>query len=52
MTEHYDLVSLGSGLTAFAATITATELGKTVAMTKARTVRGRASIVATCPPRT
>ncbi len=38
--DHYDLVILGSGSTAFAAAITATELGKTVVMTEARTVGG------------
>jgi len=36
----YDLVILGSGSTAFAAAITANELGKTAAMTEARTVGG------------
>src|SRR5579875_1218926 len=36
----YDLVILGSGSTAFAAAITATELGKTAVMTEARTVGG------------
>jgi mercuric reductase len=40
MTERYDLVILGSGSTAFAAAITATELGKTAVMTEARTVGG------------
>ncbi len=38
--EHYDLVVLGSGSTAFAAAIRASELGKTVVMTEARTVGG------------
>ena len=38
--DHYDLVILGSGSTAFAAAIRATELGKTAAMTEARTVGG------------
>ena len=36
----YDLVILGSGSTAFAAAITANELGKTSVMTEARTVGG------------
>ncbi len=36
----YDLVILGSGSTAFAAAITAHELGKTAVMTEARTVGG------------
>jgi len=36
----YDLVILGSGSTAFAAAITANELGKTAVMTEARTVGG------------
>ncbi len=40
MTDRYDLVILGSGSTAFAAAITATELGKTSVMTEARTVGG------------
>jgi mercuric reductase len=40
MRDRYDLVILGSGSTAFAAAITATELGKTVVMTEARTVGG------------
>jgi mercuric reductase len=52
MTDHYDLVILGSGSTAFAAAITAIELGKTVAMTEARTIGGRASSAAACPPST
>ena len=38
--DHYDLVILGSGSTAFAAAITATELGKTAVMTETRTVGG------------
>jgi mercuric reductase len=38
--ERYDLVILGSGSTAFAAALHATELGKTVAMTEDRTVGG------------
>src|SRR5919108_6540625 len=40
MTNRYDLVILGSGSTAFAAAITATELGKRAVMTEARTVGG------------
>jgi len=40
MTAHYDLVILGSGSTAFAAAITANELGKTAVMTEHRTVGG------------
>ena len=40
MTDQYDLVILGSGSTAFAAAITANELGKTAVMTEARTVGG------------
>jgi mercuric reductase len=40
MTDHYDLLILGSGSTAFAAAIRANELGKTAAMTEARTVGG------------
>ncbi len=38
--EHFDLVILGSGSTAFAAALHAAELGKTVAMTEERTVGG------------
>ncbi|HEY8742620.1 MAG TPA: FAD-dependent oxidoreductase, partial [Chloroflexota bacterium] len=38
--NHYDLVILGSGSTAFAAAITANELGKSAVMTEARTVGG------------
>jgi mercuric reductase len=38
--EHFDLVILGSGSTAFAAALHAAELGKTVAMTEARVVGG------------
>lgn len=38
--ESYDLVILGSGSTAFAAAIRAAELGKTAAMTEARTLGG------------
>ncbi|MDR7418039.1 MAG: NAD(P)/FAD-dependent oxidoreductase, partial [Armatimonadota bacterium] len=38
--EVYDLVILGSGSTAFAAAIRAAELGKTAAMTEARTLGG------------
>jgi len=40
MTARYDLVILGSGSTAFAAAITANELGKTAVMTEERTVGG------------
>src|SRR2546423_1689868 len=40
MTDRYDLVILGSGSTAFAAAITALELGKRAVMTEARTVGG------------
>ena len=40
MTDQYDLLILGSGSTAFAAAIRANELGKTAAMTEARTVGG------------
>lgn len=40
MTDHYDLVILGSGSTAFAAAITANELGKTAVMTESRTIGG------------
>lgn len=40
MQERYDLVILGSGSTAFAAALHATELGKTVVMTESRTVGG------------
>lgn len=38
--EHYDLVVLGSGSTAFAAALRAAEMGKTAVMTEARTVGG------------
>jgi mercuric reductase len=38
--ESYDLVILGSGSTAFAASIRAAELGKTAAMTESRTLGG------------
>ncbi|MDP9410742.1 MAG: mercury(II) reductase [Actinomycetota bacterium] len=38
--EHYDLVVLGSGSTAFAAALKAAEMGKTAVMTEARTVGG------------
>lgn len=38
--EHFDLVILGSGSTAFAAALHAAELGKTVVMTEERTVGG------------
>jgi mercuric reductase len=40
MTDHFDLVILGSGSTAFAAAITANELGKIAVMTEERTVGG------------
>src|SRR5579884_3912638 len=40
MTHAYDLVILGSGSTAFAAALTAQELGKRAVMTEARTVGG------------
>ncbi len=39
-TKRYDLVILGSGSTAFAAAITANDLGKSAVMTEARTVGG------------
>ncbi len=38
--DHYDLVILGSGSTAFAAALRAAELGKSVAMTESRTLGG------------
>lgn len=38
--EHYDLVVLGAGSTAFAAALRAAELGKTVALTESRTLGG------------
>jgi mercuric reductase len=38
--EHYDLVVLGSGSTAFAAALRAAEMGKTAVMTEGRTVGG------------
>src|SRR6266568_4333447 len=38
--DHYDLVILGSGSTAFAAAIHAQELGKTAVMTEGRTLGG------------
>src|SRR5881398_2606633 len=38
--ERFDLLILGSGSTAFAAALHATELGKTVVMTEHRTVGG------------
>ncbi len=38
--DHYDLVILGSGSTAFAAAITANDLGKSAVMTEARTAGG------------
>lgn len=40
MSSAYDLVILGSGSTAFAAALRAVELGKTAAMTEARTLGG------------
>ena len=40
MTDTYDLVILGSGSTAFAAALTAQELGKTAVMTENRTIGG------------
>jgi mercuric reductase len=40
MIRSYDLVVLGSGSTAFAAALRATELGKTAVMTEVRTVGG------------
>jgi len=40
MTDAYDLVILGSGSTAFAAALTAQELGKTAVMTENRTIGG------------
>ena len=39
-TEHFDLMILGSGSTAFAAAIRAAELGKTAVMTEVRTLGG------------
>src|SRR6266567_4541902 len=38
--EHYDLVILGSGSTAFAAAIKAADLGKSAVMTESRTLGG------------
>src|SRR5207249_1819423 len=38
--DHFDLVILGSGSTAFAAALTAQELGKTAVMIEQRTVGG------------
>ena len=38
--EHFDLVILGAGSTAFAAALRAAELGKTVAMTENRALGG------------
>lgn len=38
--NHYDLVILGSGSTAFAAALTAQEMGKTAVMIEERTVGG------------
>ncbi len=40
MEDHFDLLILGSGSTAFAAAIRAAELGKTAAMTEMRTLGG------------
>lgn len=40
MGEHFDLVILGSGSTAFAAALRAAELGKTAVMTESRTLGG------------
>ncbi|MBI3466984.1 MAG: mercury(II) reductase, partial [Planctomycetes bacterium] len=40
MTDRFDLVILGSGSTAFAAALTAQELGKTAVMTEARAIGG------------
>jgi pyruvate/2-oxoglutarate dehydrogenase complex dihydrolipoamide dehydrogenase (E3) component len=40
MVDHFDLVILGSGSTAFAAALTAQELGKTAVMTEERTIGG------------
>jgi mercuric reductase len=40
MTEQFDVVILGSGSTAFAAALTAQELGRTAVMTEARSVGG------------
>ena len=40
MAEHFDLVILGSGSTAFAAALRAAELGKTAVMTESRTLGG------------
>lgn len=40
MENHFDLLILGSGSTAFAAAIRAAELGKTAAMTERRTLGG------------
>jgi mercuric reductase len=40
MAEQFDMVILGSGSTAFAAALTAQELGKAVVMSEARTVGG------------
>lgn len=38
--DHYDLVILGSGSTAFAAALAAQELGKTAVMTEERVIGG------------
>ncbi|MCI0332893.1 MAG: mercury(II) reductase [Planctomycetes bacterium] len=40
MAEHFDLVILGSGSTAFAAALAAQEMGKTAVMTEERTIGG------------
>jgi glycerol-3-phosphate dehydrogenase len=50
--EHFDLVILGSGSTAFAVAVRAQELGKTVVMTEEWILGGPASIGAASPPRT
>lgn len=38
--NHYDLIILGSGSTAFAAALRAQDMGKTVVMTEERTIGG------------
>src|SRR3546814_13838923 len=38
--NHYDLVVLGSGSTAFAAALTAQEMGRTAVMTEERVIGG------------
>jgi mercuric reductase len=47
--NHYDLVILGSGSTAFAAALRAQELGKTSVMTEERTTGGTC-VNRGCPP--